>query len=130
MSAHCCNTNWSASGAASPRYRKALWIALIINAVMFAVEVAGSVHSGSVSLLADSTDFAADAPNYAISLAVFSMGLNWRSRAEMVKGSAMIVLGLFVLGKMAWSAFAGILPESATMGTIGIFAFLPMPVSL
>lgn len=122
MSAHCCNTGCPASAATSPRYRKALWIAFVINAAMFAIEIVGSLKSGSVSLLADSTDFASDAANYAISLAVFSMGIAWRSRAAMVKGVAMMAFGLFVLARMGWAALADTLPEPATMGIIGLFA--------
>ena len=56
-----------------PFYRKVLWVALLLNAAMFMVEVAGSVQSGSVSLLADAIDFFGDAANYGLSLAVLSM---------------------------------------------------------
>ena len=56
--AHCCsNVCLSADTAIAPRFRKALWIALVVNALMLLVEIAGSVSSGSVSLLADAVDF-------------------------------------------------------------------------
>jgi Co/Zn/Cd efflux system component len=42
---------------------------------MFAVEIMGGLKSGSMSLFADAVDFAGDAANYGISLAVLSMGL-------------------------------------------------------
>ena len=45
----------------SPRYRRVLWAALIINAAMFGIELAGGLRSGSVSLLADAVDFFGDA---------------------------------------------------------------------
>jgi Co/Zn/Cd efflux system component len=105
-----------------PRYRRALWIALVINALMFVVEIIGGMRSGSVSLLADAVDFAGDAANYGISLAVLSMGLLWRARAALVKGFTMGAYGLFVLGKTLWAAMAGVPPEAITMGVIGVVA--------
>ena len=67
MSAHCCPTPPS---AVDPAYRRALWVALWVNALMFAVEAAASWRSGSLALLADSIDFFGDAANYALSLVV------------------------------------------------------------
>jgi Co/Zn/Cd efflux system component len=118
----CCCSSGCSSQAASPRYRKVLWMALLINVAMFAVEIVGSLQSGSVSLLADAIDFAGDAANYGISLAVLSMGLAWRSRAALVKGLSMGAFGVFVLGKTAWSALSGIPPEPLTMGVVAIMA--------
>ena len=119
----CCNGGCSASTPqVSPRYRRALWIALVINALMFVVEIVGGMRSGSVSLLADAVDFAGDAANYGLSLAVLSMGLLWRARAALVKGLTMGAYGLFVLGKTLWAALAGVPPEAITMGVIGLVA--------
>ena len=123
--AECCSGG-CASGKAdtSPRYRKALWIALAINALMFLVEIVGGLKSGSVSLLADAIDFAGDAANYGLSLTVLSMGLMWRARAALVKGLSMGGYGILVLGKAAWSAIAGMPPEPYTMGGIALLALL------
>lgn len=120
----CCAGNCSTEGVVDPRFRKALWIALIVNAVMFGVELVGGLKSGSVSLLADAVDFAADAANYALSLSVLAMGLLWRARAALVKGVTMLVFGLFVIAKTGWAAFAGDPPEAYTMGAIAILALL------
>lgn len=106
----------------SPRFRKALWVALVVNAVMFLVEIAGGLKSGSVSLLADAVDFAGDAANYGLSLAVLSMGLMWRARAALVKGLTMGAYGALVLGKTAWAAAAGVPPEPITMGGVAVLA--------
>lgn len=107
-----------------PRYRRVLWAALVINATMFAVEVAGGLRSGSVSLLADAVDFFGDAANYGISLFVLGMALAWRARAAWFKGLCMGAFGVFVLGRAAWSAAAGHVPEPMTMGAIGALALL------
>lgn len=116
---HACET---AKSALSPRFRRALWIALGVNAAMFVVEIAASMRSGSVSLLADAVDFGGDAANYGISLAVLSMGLAWRARAALVKGISMAAYGALVLGKSASVAWAGGSPEAATMGAVGLLA--------
>jgi len=126
MSAHChdhCHDT-PPEAAASPRYRKVLWAALLINAIMFVVEVAGSQASGSMSLLADAIDFAGDAANYGLSLAVLGMAMVWRSRAALVKGVSMGLYGVFVLGKTAWMATQGTPPEPLTMGAIALLALL------
>ena len=65
MSARCC-ANETSSGcqtAIPPGYRRALWFALVVNGVMFAVEIGAGLRADSVSLLADSMDFLGDAAN-------------------------------------------------------------------
>lgn len=123
MAGGCCEDQ-CAVGNNSPRFRRALWIALWVNAAMFCVELVGSFAAGSASLLADSADFLGDAANYGVSLAVFSHGLVWRSRAALVKGLTMMAFGLFVLGKTAWQLQLGVLPEPATMGVIAVLALI------
>lgn len=119
---HCHDHGCSAPAATSPRYRQVLWAALFINAAMFFVEVVSSLSSGSVSLLADALDFAGDAANYGISLAVLGMALTWRSRAAVVKALSMGAFGLLVLGRAIWAAMAGVPPEPMTMGVVAVLA--------
>src|ERR1700750_372465 len=82
------------AASAGPAYRRALWVALAVNALMFAIEIAAGLHAGSVSLLADAIDFFGDAANYALTLAVLSAGLAWRARAAALKGGSMLAFGL------------------------------------
>lgn len=107
-----------------PRYRRVLWFALVINAAMFAVELLGGLHAGSVSLLADAVDFFGDAANYGLSLYVLGMAVAWRARAAFLKGLFMGGFGLFVIGQAAWSAWKGWAPEPLTMGAIGALALV------
>jgi Co/Zn/Cd efflux system component len=123
MSDACCRVP-APDPSISPRFRRALWIALAVNASMFVVEVAGGLHAGSVSLLADAVDFAGDAANYGLSLAVLSMGALWRSRAALVKGASMGIYGVAVLGVAAFMALRGTPPEAVTMGVIGFIALV------
>ncbi len=113
----------AAGGSAPAGYARALWVALAVNALMSAVEVGAGVSAGSVSLLADAIDFFGDAANYAISLAVLSLHVAWRARTALLKAASMAVFGLAVLGRAAWSAWQGVVPEPATMGLVGMLAF-------
>lgn len=105
-----------------PRYRRVLWIALLVNAAMFAVEVGASWSSASVALLADSVDFLGDAGNYAISLFVLGLAPIWRPRAALFKGLSMGAYGILVLGQAIWHLAGGAVPAAATMGAIGAMA--------
>lgn len=122
MSDDCCNSHASRSKAVSPKFRRALWIALVINAAMFGVELTAGLHANSVSLLADAVDFFGDAANYAVTLIVLAMLPVWRSRAAMIKGVSMGSYGLYVLGQAGWNALSGTVPEATTMGIIGLLA--------
>ncbi len=126
MSTHCHHNHDShphgSPASADPRYRRILWVALIVNAAMFAVEVGAGVQSGSASLLADAIDFLGDAANYALSLWVLAMALTWRARAALIKGASMLAFGVFVVGRVAWGAWQGTAPEAVTMGSIGLLA--------
>ena len=124
MAACCSGTCASSKETINPRYRRALWIALVVNSLMFFVEIVGGMKSGSVSLLADAVDFAGDAANYGISLTVLAMGLLWRARAAWVKGATMGAYGLFVLGKAGWAALSGVPPEPFAMGVIALVALI------
>lgn len=110
--------------AQTARYRRVLWVALFINAAMFGVELVGGLNIGSVSLLADAVDFFGDAANYGVSLLVLGMALQWRARAALLKGLTMGAFGVFVLGRAAWAAMSGVVPEPITMGAIGTLALV------
>jgi Co/Zn/Cd efflux system component len=126
MSAHCCDHDTPKLDAIVnlARYRKILWIALVVNAAMFLVEIVAGVQSGSLSLLADAVDFAGDAMNYAVSLAVLASALAWRARAAMLKALSMMGFGLYVLGAALWSVWNGGVPQATTMGSIALVALV------
>ncbi|MDH4478304.1 MAG: cation transporter [Rhodoferax sp.] len=126
MSAHCCDHDAPKLDAIVnlARYRKILWIALVVNAGMFLVEIVAGVQSGSLSLLADAVDFAGDAMNYAVSLAVLASALAWRARAAMLKAVTMIGFGMYVLGAALFSIWNGGVPLPATMGAIALVALV------
>lgn len=121
--ADCCGGG-CASGKppVDPRYRRVLWIALLVNFAMFGVELVGGWAAGSVSLLADAVDFFGDAANYGISLFVLGLAPVWRSRTALVKGATMGAYGAFVIGSALWHLASGTVPQAHTMGVIGAAA--------
>jgi Co/Zn/Cd efflux system component len=119
MSDACCNVPPPPRGIS---YRRVLWIALFANAVMFCVELAASIFSGSSALAADAADFLGDSANYALSLSALALGGAWISRVALLKGGAMALYGVGVLGYAAWRAWLGIPPEPLTMGAVGLLA--------
>ncbi|HZW12482.1 MAG TPA: cation transporter [Noviherbaspirillum sp.] len=122
MADHCCASACTSDASRDPRYRRVLWIALVVNALMFGIEIVGGMQAYSTSILADAIDFFGDAANYGVSLFVLSLGALWRSRAALLKGLCMGMFGSFVLAKTAWSITAGTLPDPVTMGAIGLLA--------
>ncbi|HZX86689.1 MAG TPA: cation transporter, partial [Reyranella sp.] len=121
MSAHCCGHGHD-HGAASPVYRRILWVALAVNLAMFAVEIGAGLAAQSASLLADSLDFLGDAANYGIALFVLGMALQWRARAALIKAASMGIFGLWVAVTTVQHALAGTVPEAPVMGAVGALA--------
>ena len=124
MANDCCAACPPPTNQTPPQYRRALWIALWVNALMFCVELGAGWGAGSVALLADAIDFAGDAANYGLSLAVLSLAVVWRARTALVKGLCMGSYGLFVLGHAVWNLRAGVVPDAATMGAVSVLALI------
>jgi Co/Zn/Cd efflux system component len=123
----CCNHDHCSSGGQelnSPAWRRALWIALAVNALMFLAEIGAGLHAGSASLQADALDFLGDSANYALSLGVAGMALAWRARVALAKGATLLALGLWVIGVTAFYAWSGTLPKAPVMGVVGMLALL------
>lgn len=127
MGALCCDHTHSSAHSSAPgpddqRYRRALWIALAVNATMFAVEIAAGLTAGSVALKADALDFLSDSATYAISLLVLGMALQWRARAALAKGLSLGVIGLWVASTTLFNAVHGSMPDAKVIGVIGFIA--------
>ncbi|MSO93690.1 MAG: cation transporter [Rhodospirillales bacterium] len=121
MGKDCCANE---PGSVDPRFRRILYIALVVNVTMFLIEVVAGLIAGSVSLLADAVDFFGDAANYGISLIVLGMTLQWRARAALLKGITMGLFGLWVIGAATRLALDGGIPDAATMGAVGFLALI------
>ena len=125
MAGSCCSSACGSTRALNDkRWRRALCIALGVNAGMFAVEMVAGAAADSRSLMADALDFFGDAANYAISLAVAGVALAARAKAARFKGATLLVLGLWVLASTAYAVFSGTTPHAETMGIIGVLALV------
>ena len=119
----CCSSGWGTNQPILDAcLRRILWIALLLNASMFVVELFAGLRADSTALLADAVDFMGDAANYALSLFALVLAPVWRSRTALLKGASMGLYGVFVLGAVAWNAHRGVVPEAATMGMVAMLA--------
>lgn len=122
MGESCCSPQPPAK--TNHRYRKILWIALVVNVAMFGVEIFAGVRANSVSLLADSLDFLGDAANYGISLYVLGMSVVARAKASLLKALSMGLFGIWVLGSALWNLATNVVPDAITMSMVGVLALL------
>ncbi|MCR9256989.1 MAG: cation transporter [Alphaproteobacteria bacterium] len=121
MVGSCC-TNTPKFDGMSQGFRRALWIVIAINAVMFAIEMTAGSLAGSQALKADALDFLGDTLTYGISLMVLGMSLRVRSTAALVKGISLALMGLWVFGSTAYQVLVLGLPNATVMGWVGLLA--------
>ena len=122
--AACCNDKSCALEQLHGRQSATLRIVLVLNAVMFVVELTAGLLAGSISLLADSLDMLGDALVYAFSLWVVGRGLLWKARAAAAKAAVMGLFGLFVAGELVYKLLVPQVPGHEAMGGIGLLALV------
>ncbi len=117
----CCDHDTQFEGL-SPDYRRRLWAVIVINAVMFAVEMTAGQLAGSQALQADALDFLGDTLTYGMSLAVIGATIRVRATAALAKGLSLLAMGLFVFGSTVWRVFVAGVPQAEIMGAVGLLA--------
>lgn len=117
-----CGTPCEQEAPATGSYRGVLWMVLILNAIMFLVELGAGLAAGSVSLQADALDFLGDSANYGISLFVLGMSLRRRASASLIKGGSMGMFGIWVFGHTGYRLLNGGVPSAVIMGGVGMLA--------
>lgn len=122
--ANCCEDKGCEISALRERHERVLWIVLVINAVMFALEGWAGLNAHSTSLLADALDMLGDALVYGFSLFVLERSARWKASAALVKGCFMLMFGFGVLGEALYRIFHPVMPTVETMGLIGGLALL------
>lgn len=120
--ANCCNDKACEIEALRNRQSSTLKIVLGINAVMFLVELAAGLLSGSVSLVADSLDMLGDALVYGFSIYVVARGARMKAKAALFKGIIMAAFGFFVLGQAIYKIVFPQVPVFEAIGAIGLLA--------
>ncbi|TAM26610.1 MAG: cation transporter [Nevskiaceae bacterium] len=124
MASDCCESSCHTDTAVPPRYRRALWVALAANLVMFGVEIIAGLSAHSAALLADAVDFFGDAANYGVSLFALTLAATWRSRTALAKGITMTLFSIFVFGQAIWHFAQATVPDAGVMGGISVLALL------
>ncbi|UWQ74672.1 cation transporter [Leisingera sp. M658] len=127
--AGCCNHNARFDGV-SADYKRRLWLVIVINAGMFAVEMSAGQLSGSQALKADALDFLGDALTYGISLAVIGATLRTRALAALGKGISLLLMGAWVFGSTVYQVFYVGVPQAQIMGVIGFMALAANLISV
>ena len=121
MSASCSHQETDFTGN-NPAFRRALWAVIVINGLMFVIEVIAGLSAGSMALQADALDFLGDCATYGLSLFVLAKPPSWRANAALFKGVSLAVLGLWVLSATIWRVFVTGVPEAVIMGSVGLLA--------
>ena len=103
---------------------RVLWIVLAINFAMFVGEASAGLISGSVALLADSSDMLADAAVYGISLYAVRRSATAKARAAATSGVFQIAIGLALLVEAARRIVFPIEPEPGYMILVAAVALV------
>ena len=121
MAGSCCQHEPKFDGTTGG-FRRALWIVIAINGIMFFVEMAAGALAGSQALQADALDFLGDTLTYGISLAVLGMSVKARSTAALFKGISLALMGCWVFGSTLYQVLVLGVPNAPIMGGIGFLA--------
>lgn len=122
--ADCCNDKACEIEALRARQSATLKIVLVLNAIMFGVELTAGLLASSVSLVADSLDMLGDALVYGFSLYVVARSARMKAVSALIKGGIMAAFGVFVLGQALYKIAVPQVPVFETIGVIGMLALL------
>lgn len=97
---------------------------MLINAVMFVVELAAGLFAGSTALLSDSLDNLGDALTYGLSIYAISKGQRTKAKVALFKGSLIMSAALFVLAQVGYRVVYGATPLFEAMGVVSVIALI------
>lgn len=117
-----CGDHSCGIGELKGRQRTVLIKVLLINAIMFIVEVTAGLLANSTALLADSLDMLGDTLVYGFSLYVIAREAKWQAISALIKGIIMMAFGLFVFSEALYKIIHPVVPVAEVMGVIGIMA--------
>lgn len=103
---------------------------LVINAVMFVVEIGLGVFAESTALIADSLDMLADAAVYGIGFYAVGRAASEKNRAASISGMLQIALGCVVLLDVSRRFVFGSEPDSLLMMVVGTVALVANVICL
>jgi len=108
----------------SQEQRRVLILLLLINAVMFVVEITFGIIGESTGLISDAIDMLADALVYGVGLYAVGKAKVMKIRAAHMSGIFQIILALGVLADVTRRFLFGSEPESMFMLGFGMLALL------
>ena len=123
----CCCEPMIDTRALLVRQRRVLVIVLTINVVTFFMMVAGSMLSGSSSLLSGTLDNFGDALTYALSFLVVGASAAAKARVALLKGALIFGAAVVVAMQIVWRLLH---PEAPVVETMGIAAVLNLGANL
>lgn len=97
---------------------------LLINAVMFVVEITLGVMAQSSALIADSLDMFADAAVYSVGLYAVGRSQTAKNKAASISGVLQIILGLMVIFDVFRRYLYGSEPDSIVIIFVGMVALV------
>ena len=118
----CCSNAGCEIAKLKGRQQSTLIIVLVLNAIMFVVELTAGILSNSTALLADSLDMLGDTLVYAFSLYVITRNDHWKAISALLKGVIMALFGFFVIGEAIYKLIMPVIPQAETIGAIGLLA--------
>ena len=122
MSADCCQDKGKDLEKIKEQHSKILWIVLLINIIMFAVELINGIRANSLSLASDSLDMLGDSLVYSSSLFVINRSQNAQARVSLLKGFIMMGSALIVLVRGLYQFHNWSIYVQETITNIGILA--------
>lgn len=122
--ADCCENKSCAIDALRARQSATLKTVLVINAVMFVIELLSGIFAGSTALLSDSLDNLGDALTYGISLYAIASSPHSKAKIALFKGILILIAGVFVLFQVGYRIMVPVIPTYETMGLISLLALL------
>jgi len=122
MSGDCCQNKSCELEQLQRQHSNVLWTVLLINAVMFVVELVSGLRAKSLSLTGDSLDMLGDALVYGGSLVVIYKSSRAQARVALLKGVIMLASALTVLIRGLYQLHNWTIPAAETMTQIGFLA--------
>lgn len=104
--------------------QRVLIVLLLINGLMFVLELGLGLMAESTGLIADSLDMLADAMVYGIGLYAVGRSIGVKIRAARLSGLFQILLAIGVAGDVLRRLIVGSEPVSLLMIGVGIFALI------
>lgn len=118
----CCDDKACAVEALRERQGTTLKTVLVINAVMFVVELLAGLFAGSTALLSDSLDNLGDALTYGLSIYAISKEPRTKAKVAVFKGCLILIAALFVLTQVGYRVVHGATPVFEAMGVVSLLA--------